>query len=237
MVASAPFGDVRPVGHVETAVADAAAAPVAAPAGDHALHDLSGEYAFLNHGALFSYGGFDPVRDPIRDWAAEGEGRREALRIGIYRAPVFRGLDAPLTGGHPTTWGHALIGVRRPLLDSLLVFLCGIRGHDPARRAVRGLTYRPIWVPDPVVVDRHGHARAYASPAVEVAVLLVAGSDGSCDLMAGTFPPRVVPAPPDPVAAAEAAALYGDDLPAFAGARNAADDAFLRRRASRRADG
>lgn len=156
---------VRP-GHIWTESREETPAPTQ-PA-KFSLGDLSREFHFFNHGALFTYGGLKfPDEDPLNDWYAQQPKGTIVVREA-FQSKLFEGLDT--LAGNGTTWNHILCAVRHDDWNSLWTFLCGTAMVDRKAHKYCEVFSGDIEILDPVHLERFSifHERGFSHVPITV---------------------------------------------------------------------
>lgn len=109
-------------------------ARVSAAAG---LKDLEADYAFFNHGLLFTHGDWDV--DPVADYVRRVDAKCCPFAIRLPR-PVFRGMDR----GRNREWNSTLMAVHRSQWDGLLSFMAGLSAINRRRRRYHRLAVQQL---------------------------------------------------------------------------------------------
>lgn len=197
------------------------------------LHDLAGEWAFFNHGALFAFAGFeDPHKDPVGDWFNSIHPQPEYLKQAFERK-VFEGLDVPAYLGprsRETTWNHVICGIRKDYWPHLLEYVAGVVAHDPRQRRYYQIFYGELQVLDPGYVERYSLVQPDL-PRIPVTVFCVDGSHRRWEFQLPVnplAPPAIIELPPRPEVKRIAEALDRGDTQPLTERVNPAHDPFVR---------
>ena len=197
------------------------------------LTDLSDDWVFFNHGALFAYAGFkDPDEDPLNDWFNAQDPQPVYLKQAFER-PLFEGLDHPAYHGpraRQTTWNHTICGVEQEFWPEVLRYLAGVVSHNKPRRQLFQTFYGELEILDPGCVERFGLLHLDI-PKVKVTVICIDAGHARWEFRLPSNPigcPYVAELPPRPEAVKITEAFFaGDNLP-LASKLDPANDPFLR---------
>jgi hypothetical protein len=148
--------------------------PVPIKAPKYSLTDMSKDFHFFNHGALFAFGGLTfPREDPLNDWYAMQPKGTPVIKEA-FRAKIFEGM--PLLAGN-ATWDHVLCGVRHVDWQGLWQFLCGTAICDRKTHKYREVFSGDINILDPVLIERFSVFDDRSFSEVRVTVFGIDGND------------------------------------------------------------
>jgi len=158
-----------------------------------ALSDIADEWHFFNHGAFFSFAGFDyPAQDPVGDWYAKQPFGTKVM-MQPFTAPVFDGIDGPVMKGK-LTWDNVVCGVREESWPSLFEFLGGICSIDDKKKLFFRTFAGDVNILDPILVEKDS-ALNPAIPRIRVTVFCVDGNENRWEIrppLSPIGPPRMV---------------------------------------------
>jgi hypothetical protein len=161
------------------------------------LSELSDDYEFFNHGALFAFAEFsDPEEDPVNDWYASMP-QGTVLIKQPFSKPIFSGISAPCFDGR-LTWDNVICAVSKDSWKSLFPFLCGVVAHNPRNKSFYKAFPMQVSVLDPGKVERMGLLHTDVSR-VNVTVFCISGNKAHWELEAPASAvalPRMVKQPP-----------------------------------------
>ena len=201
--------DILPEGVSE----ESKAAPAETQRVGYALSELSEEYVFFNHGALFAFAEFeDPHGDPVNEWYAQ-QPKGTVLIKHPFENKIFEGINAPCYD-NKLTWNNVICMVSTDSWKSLFPFMCGIVARNLRKKTFYQVFPQRASVLDPVMVARHSLLHPSVKR-VNVVVFGVSGNKGLWSLQEPkslTASPRMVRSPPDPNAIAIAESVLGGDL-------------------------
>lgn len=197
------------------------------------LTDMSSEWTFFNHGALFAYAGFqDPQEDPLNDWFNSKQPQPLYLKQAFER-PIFEGLDTPAYNGprsRPTTWNHMICGVETEYWEEVRHFLAGVVSHDQRKKELYQTFYGELEVLDPGYVERYGLLHLNL-PKIKVTVFCIDAGHARWEFRLPENPigcPYVMELPPRPSVVEIARAFFAGDHTPLANKLDPEHDPFLR---------
>ena len=193
----------------------------------YTLKDLSEEWHFFTHGALFTFAEFDyPREDPVADWFAQQIYKVQVLRQPFKRA-VFDGLTAPCVGG--LTWNHIICAVRKEHWQSLFEFVGGICAMNQKEKTLYSSFAGDLKIMDPGWIEAHSILDPRV-PLVTVTVFCVESNKDRWEIRPPTSliaPPRFVRINPRPEIISMSEALFKGDTSKLFNRANPAFQAHL----------
>ena len=138
------------------------------------LAELSCDYVLLNHGLLFTHGGFRyPEEDPLAEWCKQQVPAVNMLVCPLPRA-LFTGMDAKVHP-HDITWNRSVIAVPREHAKSLLEVLAAVMAVDRTKRTFYRVGVALTELRDPTFLD-DGMSLSSLVPMIKVVVIALDGN-------------------------------------------------------------
>lgn len=142
--------------------------------GAKALSELTGDYAFFNHGCFFTWGGLDV--DPVEDFVIRHADQDCLVFHMDFPRPIFHGIPKPGRFYKPAEiYNHRLFAVPLPYWDALRAELMIVSAVDRARRSFHRSVTQEIDIVDPLSLQ----SLVIAPPLPPTVPVTVFGVDGN----------------------------------------------------------
>lgn len=198
------------------------------------LYEYADEWAFFNHGALFSFAGFDdPYKDPVSDWINQQPIPQPLYLKQAFEHKLLQGVTAPAYFGprsRDTSWEQVVCGIRKEYWPGLLEYVSGVVAQDIMKKTYYQVFFGEVEIPDPGCVERFSVLRP-GLPTIKLTLFCVESNKNRWEFRRPKNPVApmfVAELPPREEVKQIAKALFRGDLEPMSNRPTAMTDPFVK---------